>query len=86
MTDKNTRMIDKDDLNPALSLLDSALTLTGEIQDDYFEHWNPKMDAVLIQHDFIRNASKCAAVYQLLFEAMRQLSALGLVREWGRQE
>ena len=76
-------MIEKDDLTPVLLLLDSARMILGDVQNDFFEHWNPEKDLVYIKHDYTRYGSMCYAVDQLLYDMEQTLSKLGLVREWG---
>lgn len=72
-----TKKIDPDDLTGIMLLLDSVRYLFNEIQDGFFDKYDPSSDTFEITYDFPRNRAKSNAVHTLLFDMEKELLEMG---------
>lgn len=83
MTDTEKRLAQVSEAaSLAARLLDSANYIMQDVQEDYFERYNPAQedDAAAIRFEFSRNRAMIFAISRLLIDAEDALGEAGIAR------
>ncbi|GEM_PF-6648160 len=75
--DKNTKTVDISELASVMCLLDSARTIMGDIQQEYFDALSPQEDRASIIYDFPRQRAMFNAAAMMIFDIEKDLKNLG---------